>query len=55
MVRYDEGVSKCILQKPSLASSFENTMALLNLWENFLQGWSFIMLMDDSLVQVVGV
>ena len=33
VVRYDEGVSRCMLQKSSLASSFENTVAQFNLWE----------------------
>ena len=33
VVRYDEGVSRCMLQKPSFASDFENTVVLLNLWE----------------------
>ena len=55
MVSYDEGLSKGILQKPSLASSFVNTVVLLNFMGNFLQGWGFIMLMDDSLVQVMGI
>ena len=32
VVRYDDGVAKCMFQDPSLASSFENTLAPLNLW-----------------------
>ena len=33
VVKYNEGVSRCIDQKPSLASNFEKTVAPDNLWE----------------------
>ena len=44
-----------MLQKPSFASNFKNTLAPLNSWVISSRVGSFVMFHDDCLVKVSGV